>query len=79
MSGLIRKIIVGRDPKKDGMAYYVGMPVGKGTICSIVHDDFYFHKFGMIRYVIYVQEPDGQVAWKSIESMPCVLEYDLDF
>jgi len=79
MGGLIRKIVVGRDPKKDGMAYYVGMSVGTGSICSIVFDDFYFHKFGMIRYVIYVQEPENQVAWKSIENMPVVVEYDLNF
>ena len=29
MEGLIRKIIIGRDPK-DGMAYYVGMKAGSG-------------------------------------------------
>ena len=29
MEGLIRKIIIGTDPK-DGMAYYVGMRAGRG-------------------------------------------------
>ena len=29
MDGLIRKIIIGRDPK-DAMAYYVGMRAGGG-------------------------------------------------
>ena len=31
MEGLIRKIVVGRDPK-DAMAYYVGMRAGTGKV-----------------------------------------------
>ena len=37
MEGLIRKIVVGRDPK-DAMAYYVGMRAGKGKVSAIVLD-----------------------------------------
>ena len=35
MEGLIRKIIIGRDPK-DAMAYYVGMNAGRGKVSAIV-------------------------------------------
>ena len=38
MEGLIRKIVVGRDPK-DGMAYYVGMRAGAGKVSTIIQDD----------------------------------------
>ena len=55
MNGLIRKIVAGRDPKKDGMAYYVGMSVGRGNICSIVFDQDSFDMYGVTKYVIYVQ------------------------
>jgi hypothetical protein len=79
MSGFIRKIITGRDPKTDGMAYSIGMRVGKGSVCSIVFQENDFDMYGVSRYIVYVQEPDGQVAWKVIENMPCIIEYDLDF
>ena len=38
MDGLIRKIVVGRDPK-NGMAYYIGMRAGHGEISAIVEDE----------------------------------------
>ena len=38
MEGVIRKIIIGRDPK-DAMAYYVGMRAGKNTVSAIVNDE----------------------------------------
>jgi hypothetical protein len=43
MNGIIRKIIVGIDPK-NAMAYYVGMPARKndpnsGKVCAIVFDE----------------------------------------
>ena len=37
MEGLIRKIIIGKDPK-DAMAYYVGMRAGGGEVSTIVLD-----------------------------------------
>ena len=46
MEGLIRKIIIGKDPK-DGMAYYVGMRAGKGTVSAIIEDERHLHKFGL--------------------------------
>ena len=35
---IIRKIIIGVDPK-DGMAYYVGMRAGGGTVAAIMLDE----------------------------------------
>tara|TARA_R100001440_G_scaffold719_7_gene2331 strand:- start:7663 stop:7899 length:237 start_codon:yes stop_codon:yes gene_type:complete len=78
MDGLIRKIIIGRDPK-DAMAYYIGMRAGDGRVSAIVLDDRHLYNHGKTRYLVYIQKSDGQVLWKSIEDMPCILEFDLDF
>lgn len=79
MEGLIRKIVVGRDPK-DAMAYYVGMRAGKGKVSAIVLDGEHLHKHGSKRYLVYLQEDDdSQVLWKSIDNMPCMVEFDLNF
>lgn len=78
MEGLIRKIIVGRDPK-NGMAYYVGMKTSGGNVSSIIQDDRYLHVNNKIRYIVYLQTDEGQVPWKSIDDMPCIVEYDQNF
>jgi|TARA_R100001510_G_scaffold29754_1_gene26384 hypothetical protein len=78
MNGVIRKIIIGRDPK-DAMAYYVGMRAGSGEVSAIVLDDEHLYKYGAKRYLVYIQNEDGQMLWKSVDSMPCILEYDLNF
>lgn len=79
MEGLIRKIIIGRDPK-DAMAYYVGMNAGRGEVSAIVMDDKHLHVHGKKRYLVYLQEEDGsQVLWKVVDDMPCLLEFDLNF
>jgi len=78
MEGLIRKIIIGRDPK-DGMAYYIGMKAGSGKVSAIVLDDRHLHKYGKNRYLVYLEREDGQVLWKSVDDMPCIVEYDLNF
>jgi len=83
MEGLIRKIIVGQEPKTNAMAYFIGMPVGKmkeNAISAIVYDDATMARHSKSRYHIYLQEPDGtQVLWKTIDDMPCIVEYDLNF
>ena len=43
MDGLIRKIIIGKDPK-DAMAYYIGMRAGGGKVSTIVMDGEQLHK-----------------------------------
>lgn len=79
MEGIIRKIIIGRDPK-DAMAYYVGMRAGKNIVSTIVLDERHLYKYGGNRYLIYVQDEDKiQTLWKAIDDIPCILEFDLNF
>jgi len=65
MNGLIRKLVIGKDPK-NGMAYFVGMRAGRGEVSAIIQDESYLHKF-------------GKCLWKAIDDMPCLIEFDLDF
>lgn len=76
--GLIRKIVVGKDPK-NGMAYYIGMRAGSGEVSAIVEDERHLYKFAKQRYLIYVENGEGQMLWKAIDEMPCVIEFDLNF
>jgi hypothetical protein len=69
MEGLIRKIVIGRDPK-EAMAYYVGMRAGDGKISTILLDERY-------RYMQNADE--SQVLWKAVTDMPCIVEYDCNF
>ena len=78
MQGLIRKIIIGKDPK-DAMAYYVGMRAGDGNVSAIVVDDEPLHRYNKKRYLVYLQQQDSQVLWKSVDEMPCIVEYDCKF
>lgn len=75
---MIRKIIVGPNPK-DAMAYVVGMRAGTGEVDSIVRDDVALYKYGRTIFRIYIKNEDGVMEWKSIENMPVMLEYDLNF
>jgi hypothetical protein len=75
---MIRKIIVGPNPK-DAMAYVVGMKAGSGEVDSIVRDDAALYKYGRTIFRIYIRNEDGVMEWKSIENMPVMLEYDLNF
>ena len=77
--GLIRKIVIGRDPK-DAMAYYIGMRAGRGEVSAIILDDEHLFRYGSKRYLIYLQEEDeSQVLWKAVDNMPCMIEFDLNF
>lgn len=78
MDGIIRKIIIGRDPK-DAMAYYVGMRAGNGEVSAIVLDDRHLHNYGKTRYLVYIQREDGQILWKAVDEMPCIIEFDCNF
>ena len=78
MEGLIRKIVIARDPK-DGMAYYVGMKAGRGTVSAIVEDERHLHNYGFKRYLIYIENDTETMLWKVIDSMPCIIEFDLNF
>jgi hypothetical protein len=78
MNGIIRKIIIGPNPK-DAMAYYLGMRVGDGSVSTIVLDDEHLHRYGRSRYLIYIGVDGGQSLWKAIDGLPCLLEFDLNF
>lgn len=78
MEGFIRKIVIGRDPK-DGMAYYIGMRAGRGTVSAIVEDERHLIKYGMKRYLVYIENEEETMLWKVVDSMPCILEFDLNF
>ena len=78
MEGLIRKFIIGLDPKY-AMAYFVGMRAGQGKVSTIELDGRHLHQYGKMRYLVYIQTDEGQVLWKSVDDMPCIIEYDLNF
>lgn len=79
MEGLIRKIIIGPDPK-NAMAYYVGMKAGDNKVSAIFDDDRLFHKLGLRRYLVYVEDNEGETKlWKVIDDTPTVIEFDLNF
>jgi len=78
MEGLIRKIVIGRDPK-NGMAYYIGMRAGDGKVSAILEDERHLMKYGKVRYLIYIEREDGTLLWKAVDEMPCLLEFDLNF
>jgi len=78
MEGLIRKIVIGKDPK-NAMAYYVGMRAGGGEVSTIVLDDKHLYKYGKTRYLVYIGVDETQVLWKGVDDMPCIIEYDLNF
>ena len=78
MEGLIRKIVIGPDPK-NGMAYFVGMRAGDKKVSAIIQDESYLHKFGKCRYLVYTEGTEGTELWKAVDDMPCLLEFDLNF
>ena len=78
MDGLIRKIIIGQNPK-DATAYYIGMRAGDGNVSAIVLDEEHLYRYQKKRYLVYLQSDDGQVLWKAVNDMPCIIEYDCNF
>jgi len=61
------------------MAYYVGMRAGGGEVSAIVYDEESMVRYNQSRYLVYLQREDGQLLWKSVNEMPCLIEYDLNF
>jgi hypothetical protein len=78
MEGLIRKIVIGEDPK-NGMAYYVGMRAGIGNVSSIILDERHLYDYSTTRYLVYIKTENDVLLWKAVDSMPCIVEYDLNF
>lgn len=75
---LIRKIVIGQNPK-DAMAYYVGMRVGQMKVDSILLDERHLAKHSIKRYLVYLKGEEGLMLWKTVENVPCLIEYDLNF
>lgn len=76
---LIRKIIVGQNPK-DAMAYYVGQRAGDSVVHAIIQDEAALFKYGVRRWLVYIQnDADGIMLWKTIEDMPCLIEHNCEF
>ena len=78
MANIIRKIIVGPNPK-DAMAYFVGLRAGDGTVSAIMEDDRSLYKYNVRRYEIYIEDDDSSALWKTIENQPVLIEYDCKF
>ena len=78
MANIIRKIVVGPNPK-DAMAYYVGMRAGQGNVSAIMEDERSLYKYNVRRYEIYIEDDDSSVLWKTIENQPVLIEYDCNF
>ena len=76
---MIRKIIIGTDPL-NAMAYYIGQRAGEAKVDTIILDDKYLHTYKQKRYLIYIKHPsDGVMLWTSVEDVPVLIEYDLNF
>jgi hypothetical protein len=76
---LIRKIIVGQNPK-DAMAYFVGQKTGDSVVDSIIQDERALALYGIRRYLVYIYNSEkGTMLWKTIDDMPCLIEHDCDF
>ncbi len=77
--GVIRKIVVGHNPKDEGMAFTINRPLGDKIVTSIVEDINHFHIFGRVRFLIYVKTiANGEQLWKALEGVPVTIEYDLN-
>ena len=78
MDGVIRKIVVGENPK-DAMVYMVDSRAGKGRISSIIEDDHYLHKYGIDRFKVYIETDEGNELWKVVTNRNITQEFDLNF
>ena len=78
MANIIRKIVVGPNPK-DAMAYVVGMRAGHGSVSAIMEDERSLYKYNVRRYELYIEDEDSTILWKTIENQPVLIEYDCKF
>lgn len=76
-SGIIRKIVIGHNPKDEGLAFFVGQRFGEKIITDIVEDINQFHIFGRVRFLVYARTAEGTNLWKAFDGVPVTIEYDL--
>jgi len=55
------------------------MRAGAGEVSAIVMDEEHLVRYNKKRYLVYLQQDGGQVLWKSVDEMPCIIEYDCNF
>jgi hypothetical protein len=56
-----------------------GRRAGDGEIHAIMLDGQYLVRHGERRYMIYLIKNNSIMLWKTIESMPTIVEYDCNF
>lgn len=81
-TGVIRKIVLGTNPK-DGLSFSIGQEiqkVGSGNkISLILEDENNYHRFGVVRYWIFFKTEKGEeVLWKSFSGVSVTIEYDIN-
>ena len=77
-TGIIRKIIIGANPK-EALAFEIGRtfitPMGELKVVEIVEDQANFYFFGNIRYLIYAEKEDKTIfVWKYFERHATIVE-----
>lgn len=78
-AGVIRKIVIGTNPKDEGLAFSVDQRFGNKTVTNILEDVNDFFIYGLKSYLIYVKVEGvaGNSLWKKFERVPVTIEYDL--
>ena len=75
--GYVRKIVIGKTRRT--VWHTMSARAGEGKVSAIVLDTEFLHKFGRVRYLIYVNTDEETALWKSVNEMPTIIEYDLNF
>jgi hypothetical protein len=85
MGNKIRKISVGVGFPNDCIYYQVGKPpFGKNVKGGFIVSDIILNREAIVQfnkkeYDIYISSPEDTVKWKTVEDVPVVIEYDIDF
>jgi len=79
-SRTIRKITLGLNPLREGLAFALGSSAGKKgsgyTITAIREDDQNHLEYGITRYIVYIKKEQGpEAVWKTFERVPVLIEY----
>ena len=74
MEGVIRKIVIGRDPK-DAMAYYVGMRAGSGEVSAILFDEEHMVRYNKSRYPFTIGDNTVSIVCEDCASACAVTDW----
>jgi CO dehydrogenase/acetyl-CoA synthase alpha subunit len=78
MTGKIRKIVLGQNPKLDGKAIMVGTYIGhlQSEIVEIVRDKNYFVQTEKEKFLVYLKNKAGvKYLWNEVIDIPVLIEY----